>query len=586
MQDSKSLRAASPALIKSLFRDFANTFPSLKDSLNHDHAKLVARIEHEGVEFLTVALPKFWKSVLTGLESGHYSICAGFQRKHGSRRPLFLQGLTAMIFNDEGELLDDPDSNAIAFIGQLCQLFYKLELPSKKTLEEKVIQNFKDTEVELSSLLLDDDCPILGEAQAIMRSIFKGFNLESIKTPKHGPGAVATGEKDINKWDFKRKYESIHRVFPYYDWFVPTRDSLFSRLNWYKSLKPEKEGIAKVILVPKDSRGPRLISAEPLEFMFIQQAIKKAIYEHIESPTNLVYGQVNFTDQRINQREAQKASITRSYATLDLKEASDRVSLLLVKKLFSGTGLLQALLGTRTALTKLPDGTTLRMKKFAPMGSALCFPVEALCFWALAESLRRMWRIPGKIYVFGDDMIVPKRLVPYLFEFFPQVGLKFNQDKCFVEGFFRESCGMDAYNGVNVVPQRMKKLWPKSRSDAMRVQSAVDFVNRLFMAGYWCTAGYLEDLFVRTYGLKLPVAPARDEHFSGLSWKTFQDGYRGERSWNSKFQRWEYLTYSVETTVKKKTPSQWNRLFANLVGQMTRRVPVPHAGKLKMRWCA
>lgn len=584
MQDSKSLRSALPTLVQSLMRDFAGTFPSLKDSFQHDVCAIVDRVHHEGIEFLTTALPRFYKAVLQGLESGRMPYPLGFQRKRATRRPLFLQGLTARIFDDEGELLVDPDENAICFIGQLCQLFYKLDLPYSSAKNRKVIDAFVQTEKDLENLNLEAYDPILEEAGAIMRDALRGFD-PKLATPQHGPGATATGERFFNKWNFKRKYRSIHREFPYYEWFVPSRASLLRRIRWYRGLRDMEHGTAKVVLVPKDSRGPRLISEEPLEFQFIQQVLRKGLYEWLEKRSP-VRGYVNFTDQSINQREALKASKTREYATLDLKEASDRVSTTLVKRLFSGTGLLAALLATRTAETKLPDGRVLRLRKFAPMGSALCFPVEALCFYTLAEAIRRMWRIPGKIYVYGDDLIVPRRLVPFLFDKFPEYGLKFNEDKCFKDGSFRESCGCDAYNGYHVNPVRMRKLWPKSRRDAHSVASAVDFVNRLFTSGYWHTADLLQGLFARTYGIDLPVSPVSDQHFSGLSWKTFQAGYRGMKRWNKKLHCWDISSYVLKQKVIKVKPSSEARLFANLVGQATTCVPVPQAGSLNLRWCA
>lgn len=584
MQDSKSLRLALPALLQSLMRDFAGTFPSLKSSFHIDARVIVDRVHHEGIEFLTTALPRFWKAVLRGLETGQLVYPEGFQRMHGARRPLFLQGLTAMVFNDEGELLGKPDENAICFIGQLCQLFYKLDLPYSDKKNRKVIDAFEQTEQDLNNLKLEAYDPILEEANVLLRRCLGDFTMGN-HTPGHGPGATATGERYFSKWLFKRKYRSIHRVFPYYEWFVPSNQSLWRQIDQFRALKPMDEGTAKVVLVPKDSRGPRLISEEPLEFQFIQQAIRKALYEYLEKRSN-VRGYVNFTDQSINQREAFKASKTREYATLDLKEASDRVSLTLVKRLFSGTGLLEMLLATRTAQTQLPDGRILRLKKFAPMGSALCFPVEALCFYFIAEAMRRMWRIRGRIYVYGDDLIVPRRLVPFLFEQFPLYGLKFNEDKCFKEGFFRESCGCDAYNGCHINPVRMRKLWPKSRRDAHSVASAVDFVNRLFMAGYWYTADLLAKRFAVTYGIALPVSPVIDTHFSGLSWKTFLAGYRGKKRWNYKLHVYDFQSYVLKQKVVKVKPRAESRLFANLVGQATSCVPVPQAGSLNLRWCA
>jgi hypothetical protein len=140
---------------------------------------------------------------------------------------------------------------------------------------------------------------------------------------------------------------------------------------------------------------------------------------------SLTSGLVNFTDQGINRYQAYRGSITRESSTLDLKDASDRVSLALVENLFPNNWV-EALKACRSAMTELPNGDIVTLSKHAPMGSALCFPVMALCIWAiltatanmaqtahavkvsgrLSESRKRFnWAEP--VYVYGDDIICP-----------------------------------------------------------------------------------------------------------------------------------------------------------------------------------
>jgi hypothetical protein len=158
---------------------------------------------------------------------------------------------------------------------------------------------------------------------------------------------------------------------------------IIDRVQWYRGLERLPAGTAKVVLVPKDSRGPRLISAEPLEYQWIQQGVGRSIVAHLEAH-HLTKGRVNFTHQEVNRRLAQESSATLELATLDLKDASDRVSLELVRRVFKNTPeLVRALEAIRTDATLLPDGRVQSLKKFAPMGSAVCFPVEAFVFWAI-----------------------------------------------------------------------------------------------------------------------------------------------------------------------------------------------------------
>lgn len=321
---------------------------------------------------------------------------------------------------------------------------------------------------------------------------------------------------------------------------------------------------------------------EPQEIQFIQQGQKKLLYNVIESAP-LTRGLVNFTDQKINRVLAKRASLTNDYATLDMKEASDRVSTMLVELLFKDTPWLKCLMATRSPATELPDGTILQLKKFAPMGSAVCFPVEALTFWVLAESIRRSERIEGSIYVFGDDLIVPTALTPHLFELFPKYGLKFNEDKCFTSGPFRESCGCDAYKGIEIQPVRMKELCPKDHREALPLVSSLEFSNSLYLRGYWRAAKAVEhhiDSVVDVVCLRSP----REFPDGGLEFVSFLTKGRGRREltvqrtakrfnvqprvrWNSELQRSEILRACLVPVKEQDLLGDYPRLFRALCGK-------------------
>jgi len=191
-----------------------------------------------------------------------------------------------------------------------------------------------------------------------------------------------------------------------------------------------------------------------------------------------------------------------------MKDASDRVSLKLVEKLFSGTSLYEALIASRSEYTRLPDGKVVRLSTFAPMGSAVCFPIEALCFYALAVAVLHLHLHRGLkhpvVYVYGDDIIVEREAYPLLLQYFPKVGLKFNLEKCCVAGFFRESCGCDAFMGVDVTPIRLRTTWShRSIRDASELVSYIELSNSLWDAGYWGVATMIEQMVEDRYG-RLP----------------------------------------------------------------------------------
>jgi hypothetical protein len=96
-------------------------------------------------------------------------------------------------------------------------------------------------------------------------------------SPRHGPGAVADGEMPEQKPVFKRLYERVDRIYPFGEYFCFNMSHICHTLRDLQSYEFLKEGTAKVVLVPKDSRGPRLISKEPKEFQWIQQGLRRVL---------------------------------------------------------------------------------------------------------------------------------------------------------------------------------------------------------------------------------------------------------------------------------------------------------------------
>lgn len=233
---------------------------SRKD-LDADRRTLCNRFAKEGLSFLTKTLPKLGKALDLGLVELRLQVPREFKTAHKCTSiPAFMQAYFRRIFSSEGVLLEDADPEAVKHLRQLLFMFYKLETPYSDRDEEKVISNFVATELELELGSDIETDALLAAGSYIARDVLVGFDPSTI-IPKHGPGAVATGERLDDKWVFSRLYSAIHRVYPYYEYYlVGWGKELMDRLGWYRSLQRHESGIAKVVLVPKDSRGPRLIS--------------------------------------------------------------------------------------------------------------------------------------------------------------------------------------------------------------------------------------------------------------------------------------------------------------------------------------
>jgi hypothetical protein len=335
--------------------------------------------------------------------------------------------------------------------------------------------------------------PTFREARRLVRLVIRRadwFNLY----PNHGPGAVFPSH---SPW-FKGRFDictPIVEYYPYDQYFNMLPLLGHTDLTSHDYLEYDKI-ICKMVAVPKDSRGPRIICVHPKEAVWIQQG-QRHVLERVINQHTLTAGRINFSDQKVNGKLALSSSKDQEFCTIDLKEASDRIANSLVEYLFGYSSKL--LCSTRASHVLLLDGRLVDLHMFAPMGNALTFPVESLVFWSLVRAgiLSRYGVNCDDIYVFGDDIIVPSRFYDGAIYGLVQAGLIPNFGKTFRKGLFRESCGVDAYNGEDVTPYRMKVRGINSYSDA---ESVCDLAKRLRMSGFSDTSSFLYSAVSRKYG--------------------------------------------------------------------------------------
>jgi len=204
-------------------------------------------------------------------------------------------------------------------------------------------------------------------------------------------------------------------------------------------------------------------------------------------------------DQTPNQRLAREGSLTGALATLDLSEASDRVSNQLVRTMLEDYPHLHwAVDASRSRKADVPGHGVIRLAKFASMGSALCFPFEAMVFLTLiflgiereSSTLltrRKLERYVGKVRVYGDDIICPVDSVDSVVSVLTLFGAKVNTGKSFWTGRFRESCGKEYYAGEDISIVRVRREFPTSPKDAARVMSIISLRNQFYKTGLWAT---------------------------------------------------------------------------------------------------
>lgn len=576
------------------------TFPIPPKQPDRDAETMMSRTANEGLSFLTKTLPKLGKALDQGLVAQRFTPLPEFKAQKGRSTPEFLQVYFNRVFGEDGRLLESACVESISVLRQVLFFAYKLEMPYTAETEAATLQSFVETDNGLALLDFSDAESVLTLASRITEGIFADFEFREI-IPKHGPGAVSTGERLEQKWNFSRLFDSIHQVYPYYEYFVVGGwRELGDRYEWYKKLARQETGTAKVLLVPKDSRGPRLISAEPLEFQWVQQGLGRKMVEFFEGSCELTMGQINFTNQEINRQLALSSSADGKMSTLDLKDASDRVSLELVRRVFKRTpGLLRALEACRTSATALPSGEVLTLRKYAPMGSALCFPVEAYVFWSIMvativlETGADIRKVARSVFVYGDDIIVSVADAERCITALESVGLRVNLSKCCIRGLFRESCGMDAFNGVQVTPSRLRKPWTGRSSDGTAFASYVSLANDLGEKGYTSASGLLFEYIQLCFG-RLPYA-SKDSGYPGINLPSSRHAEIANlRSgipsrWSSRYQRLEFRVKFLDSPKLDTSLDSWPRLLRNSVSQAglePSKVVVPRSTKIKRGWRA
>lgn len=575
----------------------------------HDFLEIMRRIEHEGLPFLTINLPTFAKGFERSLELGFCdpSHFPGFEKT--SRRgplPRLFSGLVGRVFDMEsGVLLNDPCVHSIRAVRQVCSMWKKIRIPCSSERIENAYQRFVETNDDCIQFNIEmlrggvklpreiigaETClrprlpdgrfsTILGRSAAFRSPVasmrrderllayrdlrarlarfrdtsgvlWSGLFSETTERlrlqdlrPRHGPGATAERIRGNSKYVFRRWHSRLEDWFPIADYAIPNYGYAES-LAGIQVVNPGAERPVRVVSVPKTQTTPRIIAIEPVCMQYTQQALLSSLVQDLETHS-LTKGYVNFTDQTVNQDLALASSADGRYATIDLKDASDRVSSGLVwLMLEQNPDLRDAIFACRSLKASVPTKGVISLGRFASMGSALCFPIEAMVFYTIVLSAiakhegRQMTKnflseIVGRVYVYGDDLIVPVEYVQTVISELEGLNLRVNRDKSFMNGKFRESCGVDAYNGQAVTPVYVRSMFPKSRQSVEELESWVSLGNQLYEIGYWNASA-----FVRSAIGEFTPLPIVKRSCSLLGWHSYTHVQEVHR-YNQHLQTWE-----------------------------------------------
>jgi len=526
-----------------------------------------------GLNGLSLDLPNIDKMLLSALRNGSLDPSGPLSRTIGSTKvPVFLQGLWRRIITCDGRLLDSPDPHAIFLLRSISLAFKRYGGVCSKEAVEHAISEYRTIDSECrnpsynwgsdafeSTIPLlnqvsftdisENEQPLFGDPGSLDSELLNSLqqtcdfycdllDLNSLTADQlsgrcnHGPGSVANMPYLSDKFCYQGLIERRHLKY-------------HNALNVSFDVRCVPVQTSKLIVVPKDRSKPRLIASEPVVNQYLQQGLASLFLERMQS-TVLRYN-VDLSDQSLSRDLARLGSIDGKCSTIDLSNASDRLSCWTVERVFRRAPQFLTLLNdTRTPLIRVGEDV-LPLKKFASQGSATNFPIQTFVYLMAAITAVRVSNGDGKYTrCYGDDIIVDTEASESLVHILSLLGLKVNNSKSFTQGHFRESCGGDYYRGYDVTPVKISTLGlesPESRASVLASR------NLFYQKGLWRATQMIDGL-LDSSKIELPiVGPDSGSQgyfcFQGSSQKSLK------RRWNSLLHRVEVFVNVVKDSVRR-----------------------------------
>jgi len=343
---------------------------------------------------------------------------------------------------------------------------------------------------------LDPDLEMwLSKAERFIRNVLGEFDLFLEDLPSRirvtsGASATAGRRNSLPHLKLKKRIRCTAPAAPYLD--------ALAKFFGYTHPQYRVSNWNRVETVPKNWKTDRTIACEQEGNIPLQLAFDDYCKERLRK-----YAKIDLRDQSRNQDLARTASLSGDLATVDLKAASDSLSYNTVLWLLPESWA-RYLCDIRAPYYRLPDGSYGKYAKFSSMGNGATFALETLIFASAC------YAVGSKAYsVYGDDIIIESSMYNDLVRLLGFLGFTVNLEKSYSTGPFRESCGADWYQGINVTPFYIREWSHK--------QETVLAHNINGLAGIAKPEGYLEAFLLQLVrGSSLPLVPFNDVSTSGI----------------------------------------------------------------------
>lgn len=395
------------------------------------------------------------------------------------------------------------DSNLFRLCNDVTQYLVRITLQDISWVEEKAMQDYVDFEEVLHNQTYDLD--VVQEVASIWSEWLRDFDtalpeLVDRLPCEHGYGATA--EVRRSEGTAAKYHNMVMTLEAYYlaktykwqpldhIWPGLSRNAIISHSLAKRKLPcvfSKEKLICEYQLVPKGINKKRGISKEPTTNQFFQKLTADILDEYFQKHPEM---HINLHNQDLNRQLALIGSVDGAYATIDLSNASDSVTWTLVKllcQLMPNSGkdtLLRILSWCRTTRVRLPSGQLIELEKYAPMGSATCFPIECMVFSAICAAVMKRHGKDPAYRVYGDDIVVPHWAYDEVMKLLRDLHFEPNDDKSYGHmSQFTESCGIECFHGHDVSPIRISRWWdPVARLTGLSAQYERDVKVKRFNA--------------------------------------------------------------------------------------------------------
>lgn len=239
--------------------------------------------------------------------------------------------------------------------------------------------------------------------------------------------------------------------------YLSSGNAKFASFKWKLERITDFSQGSRFSTVPKNNSVRRPINIECLGNIVVQRQIGNSLRKSLKEKY--------LVDLDVLAYEHSRKIRNSEYATIDLKNASDSVTLTLCEFLLPKS-VYSLLLKSRSEFILGPDKAFHQIKKISSMGNGFTFELMTLILTAIAR------QFDPSATVFGDDIIIRNEFAQDLIDVLNGVGFHVNIDKSFIYSKFRESCGSNFHDDFGYI-ESYDFLWPETIHDCIVIYNKI-----------------------------------------------------------------------------------------------------------------